>query len=158
MNEVRAISIGQHATIEISALRRHDLNRVVDEIFELLPQGEWFYPPMQLTDLSHREWMEELIREKIFLRLRQELPYTVKVEVTDIEMRDEQSERISATVWTTEERYKRMIIGAKAQMIKQIGMDARKELEQSTEKKVYLELDVQVDPEWQKRFLYASRT
>lgn len=158
MQEALDVQVGQRATMEISALRRHDLNYVVDNLFELMPKGEWFYPPMQLTDVSHREWMQEIIREKIFLRLRQELPYTVKVEVTDIESPSEGAEHIAATVWTTEERYKRMIIGAGAKMIKQIGMDARKELEQSTEKKVHLELDVQVDPEWPKRFLYAHRT
>lgn len=158
MKEALAIDVGQQATIQISALRHHDLNRVVDHLFTLLPEGEWYYPPMQLTDLSHRDWMEELIREKIFLRLRQELPYTVKVEVTDISSPNEQTERIEATVWTTEERYKRMLIGAGASMIKQIGMDARKELELSMGKKVFLQLEVQVDPEWPKRFLYAART
>lgn len=158
MKEALAVDVGQQATIQISALRHHDLNRVVDHLFTLLPEGEWYYPPMQLTDLSHRDWMEELIREKIFLRLRQELPYTVKVEVTDISSPNEHTERIEATVWTTEERYKKMLIGAGASMIKQIGMDARKELEISMSKKVFLQLEVQVDPEWPKRFLYAART
>mgnify|MGYP000048754199 CR=1 FL=1 len=158
MNEALNVNVGQQTTMTISALRRQDLNRVVDHLFSLLPEGEWFYPPMQLTDLSHRDWMEELIREKVFLRLRQELPYTVKVEVTDMSSPNEQTERIEATVWTTEERYKRMLIGAGAQMIKQIGMDARKELEASMGKKVFLQLDVQVDPEWPKRFLYATRS
>jgi GTP-binding protein Era len=152
------LDVGQAATFQISALRHQELNRVMDTLFDLMPEGDWFYPPMQLTDLSHREWIEELIREKVFLRLRQELPYTTKVEVVDISAASEETEHIIAHIWTTDERYRRMLIGAKASMIKHIGMDARTELEQSMGKKVYLELDVRVDPEWMKRFLYASRT
>lgn len=155
MPEARAIDVGQEATYEISALKHHELNRVVDHVFDLLPEGEWFYPPMQLTDLSHREWLEEIIREKTFLRLRKELPYTVKVEVTDISAPREDLERVEATIWTTDDRYKKMLIGAGGSMIKLIGSDARKEIELSMGKRVHLELRVQVDPQWMKRFLYA---
>ncbi len=146
--------VGQRTTMQISAKNRQDLNRLVDAIFALMPEGEPYYPDLQLTDMSHKQWIEELVREKLFLRLQQELPYTIHVEVTDIEEREGGKTHISATIWTTEERYKGMIIGAKAQMLKQIGMDARKELEGASNERVYLDLHVEVDPKWPQRFAH----
>jgi GTP-binding protein Era len=149
---MRRIDVDQKETIEVSAKRRSDLNRLVDSIFEMLPEGEPFYPDLQITDMAHKEWLEELIREKVFMRLEQELPYSVHIEVTDIGDRDNGSKYVAATVWTTEDRYKGMIIGAKAAMLKQIGIDVRRELEDVTGMRVYLELTVKVDPKWPQRF------
>jgi len=86
-------------------------------------------------------------------RLEQELPYSVHVEVTDRETREDGSNYIEATIWTTEERYKGMIIGAKAQMLKQIGSDIRKEFESATGKKAFFELTVKTDPKWPQKFM-----
>ena len=152
MENARSIHVDQRATIEISALKRHDLNRLTDAIFTLLPEGDLYYPEGQWTDLPHAQWVEELVREKVFLRLKEELPYTIKVEVVETTTRGDHGEYISARIWTTEERYKKMIIGLGGRMIKQIGMDARKELEAATGKRVFLELEVRIDPEWPKRF------
>lgn len=152
LEEMRNADVGQRTNIEVSALKRRDLNRLVDAIFALLPEGEAFYPEMQLTDIAHKEWLEEIIREKCFQRLEQELPYTIKVEIEDITTREDGSRHIAAIVWTTDDRYKKMVIGSKATMIKQIGMDARKEIESATGKKCYLELEVKTDPRWPERF------
>src|SRR5688572_10652460 len=149
---MRRIDVAQKEVLEVSAKRRSDLNRLVDSIFEMLPEGEAFYPDMQITDMAHKEWLEELIREKVFMRLEQELPYSVHIEVTEIGDRDNGSKFVAATVWTTEDRYKGMIIGAKASMLKQIGIDVRRELEAVTGMRVYLELTVNVDPKWPQRF------
>jgi GTP-binding protein Era len=148
-----AADVGQKLTLAVSASRGSDLNQLTDALFDFMPEGEPFYPELQLTDLAHKDWLEELIREKIFLRLEQELPYSINVEVTDIEPREDGSRFIAATIRTTEDRYKGMIIGAKGKMLKQIGMDARKELEAVTDHKVFLELLVKVDPKWQQRFV-----
>lgn len=158
MDDAINIDVGQQDTIKISALQRKDLNRLVDSLFDLMPVGEMFYPPEQLTDLSHRDWVSELIREKIFIRLREELPYTTKVEVEEIAAISETTDRVTAHIWTTDDRYKKILIGAGGKMIKQIGMDARKELEVSMGKKVFLELDVRVDADWMKRFLHANKS
>lgn len=158
MADALAIDVGQRDTIKISALQRKDLNRLVDSLFDLMPEGDSFYPSEQLTDLSHKDWIAELIREKVFIRLREELPYTTKVEVEEIAPVSDTTERVTAHIWTTDDRYKKILIGAGGKMIKQIGIDTRKELEASMGKKVFLELDVRVDPEWMKRFLYANRT
>lgn len=145
--------VGQRSTLSVSATRRSDLNHLIDALFDFMPEGEPFYPELQLTDMAHKDWLEELIREKIFLKLEQELPYSIHVEVTDIDMREDGSRFIAATIRTTEDRYKGMIIGAKGTMLKQIGMEARKELEAVTDHKVFLELTVKVDPKWQQRFV-----
>ena len=88
LDAYRAVDVGQEGSAEVSAKTHKNLNLIVDKLFELLPEGEPFYPEMQLTDLAHKEWLEELIREKCFHALEQELPYSVKVEVDEIEERD----------------------------------------------------------------------
>ncbi len=149
--DMRRADVGQRATFEISAQKRRDLNRLVDAMFALLPEGVPYYPDMQLTDMGHREWLEEIIREKAFLRLQKELPYSVAVQVEDVALRDG-VRVIAAKVWTTDERYKRMIIGSRGSMLRQIGTDARREIEGATGDRVYLELIVKVDPKWPERF------
>lgn len=147
----RAIDIGQEGSVEISAKTGANLNLVIDKLFEFMPEGEPFYPDLQMTDMSHKKWIEELIREKCFFALDQELPYTIHVSVDEIET-EEQKQKIHATIFTTDERYKGMVIGKGAQKLKEIGMAARKELEGATNTKVYLDLQVKVDPKWQERF------
>lgn len=144
--------IGQTATLKLSAVKSKNLNHLVDKLFELVPEGDAHYPDLQMTDLGHNQWLEELIREKIFLNLDQEIPYSIKVSLEEMETRPDGSRYISATVWTTEDRYKKMIIGARASMIKKIGMAAREEIEAVSGIKVYLELNVKVDEKWMERF------
>ncbi|OQB18493.1 MAG: GTPase Era [Parcubacteria group bacterium ADurb.Bin192] len=146
------INIGQLATFKISAAKHTNLNRLVDALFELLPEGEKFYPDLQITDLGHQQWIEEVIREKIFLNLEQELPYSVDVAVLDIKFRANGGRYIEAEILTTNDRYKRMIIGSGAANLKQIGMAARKELEGALNTNVHLDLQVRVDAKWQDSF------
>lgn len=153
MEEAAAIQVGQQVTLEVSALTGDGLENLVDSLFSLIPDGEAFYPEHQLTDVDNKKWLEELIREKIFLHLHQELPYSIKVEVTDDEVKANNVRHINGKIWTTEDRYKGMIIGAKGSMLKQIGMSTRKELELATDQKVFLELHVAVDPKWPERFV-----
>lgn len=146
------VNVGQKSTLEISAKTHKNLNLLVDTIFAMIGEGDAFYPDKQFSDMRHKDWLEELIREKVFLSLDQELPYSTKVVVEDIADRDDGSAYIQANIWTTEDRYKGMIVGAKGQKIKEIGMKARKELEDVLQKKVFLEMSVKVDPKWQERF------
>lgn len=146
------VSVGQKTTIELSAKTGKNVNQLVESIFALLPEGEKYYPDMQISDMRHKDWLEELIREKVFLSLEKELPYSTKVAVEDIDERPDGSKFIQANIWTTDERYKGMIVGAKGQKIKEIGMKARKELEDVLQAKVFLEMSVKVDPKWPERF------
>ncbi|MDD5438250.1 MAG: GTPase Era [Patescibacteria group bacterium] len=155
LDAYKRIDIGQKATLSISSVKHTNLNKLVDALFEVLPEGEKYYPELQITDLGHQQWIEELIREKVFLALEKELPYTVKVTVEDVKFRKNGGRFIEATVWTTHDRYKRMIIGAGASMIKKIGMAARKELEAALDTAVHLELEVKVDAKWPDKFNYV---
>ncbi len=149
---MRAIDVGQTATIECSAIKDTGLKPLLDALFEILPEGEAYYPEFQLTDLDQKTWVAELIREKIFHHLEEELPYAIAVHVEEDERQDNGVRHIEATILSSEERYKGMIIGAKGSMLKKIGSDVRKELELASDQKIFLALTVKVDPKWQVRF------
>lgn len=138
--------------VEVSALNRTNLDLIEKWIFEHLPEGELYYPDGDISNISKEEQLAELIREKLFLRLRQEVPYSVHVVVDEVAQRKNGTMYISARVLTTGERYKRMIIGKGGRGIKEIGQSTRNELEAVTEKQIYLDLSVEVDPRWVERF------
>ena len=132
--------------VEVSALKPMNLGAIPVEIFKYLKEGkrtveraDMAVPALNLTSILH---VEELIREKAFLTLRKEVPYSVRVVVDEIKKRRNGIMYIKARL-ITYERYKKMIIGAGARRIKQIGSMARKELEVSTGKKVFLDLTVE---------------
>ncbi len=137
--------------VEVSALRGKSLKNLVDAIFDILPAGQALYPAGQLTNVENKMWIEELIREKIFLKTHEEVPYTTAVEVEEMEQRENGLTYIKAAVLTTSPRYKKMLIGEGARRIRDIGSAARKELESVSGKKVYLDLEVRVEERWQER-------
>lgn len=138
------------AVFELSALKNRHLKPLVAKIFELLPAGEPFYPANQLTNLNEKDWVAEIIREKIFNILRQEIPYSTHIDVEKVEDKPDIIV-IKATLYTADNQYKKMIIGRQGQMIKQIGSLARQELEVALNKKIYLELEVETDKHWEER-------
>jgi GTPase len=138
--------------IEVSALRRTHVASLIDKVYEYLPYGMFYYPEHQLTNMPNKFWLAELIREKLFLRLRQELPYTIHVEVNEIKERPNGVMYIEATIFTTTDRYKRMIIGAGGVGVKEIGQAVRKELELVMQQKVFLDFTVEVDAHWMQRY------
>ena len=135
------------AVFELSALRHRHVEPLIEKVFELLPEGEPLYPADQLTNVDKKFWVAEIIREKIFLALRKEVPYTTHVEVTE----KPEIFVIKAIVYTYDRKYKEMIIGKGGRAIKEIGIAARKELEQAIGKKVFLELEVETDKRWMDR-------
>jgi GTP-binding protein Era len=150
LDEYVALSEEFNATFEISALLNRHVQPVVEKLFELLPVGEPLYPPGQLTNIDKNFWAAEIIREKIFLALRKEVPYTTHVEIESIEEKPEVIV-VKATIFTSQKQYKKMIIGLNGRAIKEIGIAARKELEGALNKKVFLELEVEVDKHWLER-------
>lgn len=137
--------------VEISALRGSNVDKVKHWIFRQLPEGEFFYPPHQVSNISKETQLAELIREKLFLRLREEVPYSTHVVVNQIEEKKNGTLYIDATIFTTDDRYKSMIIGKGGRGIKEIGQATRKELETISDKKIYLDLHVEVDAHWVER-------
>lgn len=137
--------------VEVSAMTNKNTDLITRWIFENLPEGEFLYPEHQLTNLGNQEWMAELIREKLFLRLREEVPYSTHVDVNEIETDENGVVHVDATIFTHSDRYKPMIIGRGGQGIKEIGQSTRRELESVTGHKYYLNLQVAVDPRWVER-------
>ena len=140
----------------LSALRASHITPLKEKVIELLPEGEALYPEEQLTNITNTFWIAEIIREKVFSVFDKEVPYSITVEVDDVEQTTFGKDnvpglRVHAQVLTNEDRYKRIIIGRGGRKLKEIGQMARKELEQATNVKVYLELDVAVDQHWVKR-------
>ncbi len=136
------------AWVEISGLKQIHLKTLLDKIFEFLPEGEEIFDPQEyetfpVINFSAEDFVAEIIREKAFITLYHELPYTLKVVVKTIEEQEDLF-KVKAEIITTAPRYKGIIIGKGGQTIKQIGMMARKELETITNKKVYLKLNVAV--------------
>jgi GTP-binding protein Era len=146
----------------ISALERKHIKPLVDRIFELLPEKpikekeeittefdeERIYP---LLNIDSYTFIAEIVREKVFLQMGEEIPYTATVVADEITERKKNNlTYIKARILTTNDRYKKMIIGAGGRKIKEIGSMARKEIELATKRQVYLDLTVEVNPHWQK--------
>lgn len=150
------------ACVAISALKDKHVKQVVNKIFELLPTGgrEDIKADIEVLEKSagpligigSNEYISELVREKAYLFLRKEIPYSVNIEVTEVKEK-KNIIVVSAKILTTNERYKKMIIGKGGRRIKEIGFNARKELELMSGKKVYLDLWVETDKHWPERVM-----
>lgn len=139
--------------VELSALRGSHVNDLKNKIINRLPEGEPFYPKGQLTNMPSEFLIAEIIREKLFLRLAQELPYQIHVEVDRLEERENGTLYVSARILTATERHQGMIVGKGGRGIREVGQSARKELEAVTNKKIYLDLKVETDIHWMDRYL-----
>lgn len=141
------------AYAEVSALTGKDIDTLVRWLFTKMPETEELpYPEFQFTNLSNTDWMAELIREKLFLRLDKEVPYSTHVEVDEITRRENGTTYVHGIVYTNAERYKPMIIGQGARGIKEISQSVRNELEGVTGNKYFIALEVAVDPRWMGKF------
>jgi len=139
-------------TVEVSALTGRNLPLLMDAIFDHLPEGEILVDTKELVqpalNMDSKTFIAEIIREKAFLTLRKEVPYSITAVVDDVEERENGTLYIKARILTSADRYKGMIIGKGGVTIKEIGATARKELEVASGKKVYLDLKVEVDTHW----------
>lgn len=133
-----------------SALNGDGLDALLAMIVGTLPEGPRYYPVDQTTDAFIRDIAAELIREQIFLQLRDELPYGTAVQVQEFKERDNGVTYISATIYAERDNHKKIIIGTKGSQLRKIGEAARREIEQLIEGKVFLELWVKVEPQWRR--------
>lgn len=150
LEDYLALAGDYDSALELSAVKNRHVEPLRQKVFELLPEGEPNYLEGQITNIDNRFWTAEIIREKIFLALRKEVPYTTHVEIEEAEEKPDVIV-IKARVFTNDKRYKKMIIGAGGRAIKEIGIAARKELETALNKKVFLELEVEADKHWEER-------
>jgi GTP-binding protein Era len=147
-----------HAIVPISALKNDGLDRLLDEIVKLLPEGPFYYEPNQVTDLPLSLLIAEIIREKVFMHTYQEVPYSTAVKVEEIrEDPDRNLLYIQATIFIERDSQKGIIIGKGGRMLKKIGTLAREELEFLLGKKIYLDLWVKALKDWRERETHIRR-
>jgi GTP-binding protein Era len=135
-------------TFMISALNGHGCEDLMDCLAAELPEGPWYYPEDQISDLPMRQLAAEITREKLFLRLHQELPYASHVETEKWEERKDGSVRIEQVIYVERDSQKKIALGKNGEAIKSISMAARKEISEILEQPVHLFLFVKVRENW----------
>jgi len=135
-------------TFLISAEKGHGVDDLKDWLAGELPEGPWLYPEDQIADLPLRMIAAEITREKLTLRLHQELPYQLTVETENWEERKDGSARIDQMIYVARDGHKGIILGKKGETIKAVSQSARAELEEFLGRKVHLFLQVKVRPNW----------
>jgi GTP-binding protein Era len=139
---------GFERTFMISALKGSGCDDLLDFVAERLPEGPWYYPEDQISDLPMRQLAAEITREKLYLRLHQELPYSSHVETEKWEEKKDGSVRIEQVIYVERDSQKKIVLGHKGETIKAIGQAARKEIAEILEQKVHLFLFVKVRENW----------
>lgn len=142
-------------TLEISALKKINTDKIIPAILEYLPESPPFFPEDDISDRPTRFFVSEMIREKIYTLYDQEIPYHTAVLVQSFEELPHVT-KIRADIIATRETQKMILLGAKGSMIKKLGIQARENIEQFLGKKVYLELFVKVRPKWRENDTYLK--
>jgi len=135
-------------TFLISAEKGHGVDDLRGWLADNLPEGPWLYPEDQIADLPMRMIAAEMTREKLTLRLHQELPYQLTVETESWEERKDGSARIDQVIYVARDGHKGILLGKKGETIKAVSQAARAELEEFLGRKVHLFLQVKVRPGW----------
>jgi GTP-binding protein Era len=133
--------------IAISALEKFNIDKIMAHIIEKLPVGNAYYSKEEFTDKSERFFVSEIIREKILLNYKKEIPYSVEVIVNSFK-EDEKIIKIQVDILVERDSQKGIIIGDKGSSLKRIGIQARKDMETFFKKQIFLELFVKVDKDW----------
>lgn len=133
--------------IPISALKNFNVEFIFKRILELLPESPPYFSKDALTDKSERFFAGEMIREKILLHYKQEIPYAVEVEIEAFK-EDPKLIRISALIYVERESQKGILIGNEGKALKRVGRESRLDMEDFFQKKVFLELKVKVKKDW----------
>lgn len=133
--------------IKVSALKHSNLNELLSLIIKLLPEGEPFYNEDELTDLPTKFFVSEMIREKIYELLSEEIPYQTAVVVNEFKEKQILI-KIQADIIVQRESQKAILLGEKGSMIKKLGTMARQDIEKFLQQKIFLQLFVKVKPKW----------
>jgi GTP-binding protein Era len=144
MNAARAFA----ATFMISAERGHGVEDLRAWLAGQVPEGPWLYPEDQIADMAQRQIAAEMTREKLTLRLHQELPYELTVETEKWEDRKDGSVRIDQIVYVARDGHKGIALGPKGTTMKAVGVAAREEIKAFLGREVHLFLTVKVRPNW----------
>ncbi len=142
--------------IPVSGLKKFNLDSLLNAIRNKLPEGPAYFPKDQLTDKYERFFASEIIREKILIHYKKEIPYSVEIEIESFS--DEKDIiKIRALIHVTRDSQKGIIIGHKGLMLKRVGTEARHDMEDFFKKKVFLEMYVKVTKDWRDKPLILKR-
>lgn len=147
--------------IPVSALEKFNVSYIFDRILALLPEGPGFYEKDQLTDKPEKFFISEIIREKILMNYKKEIPYSVEVVIESFK-EEEKIIKIRAEIIVIRDSQKGIIIGHQGKALKKVGTESRKDMETFLQKQVFLELFVKVNKDWRdsdnqlKRFGYSN--
>ncbi len=142
--------------IPVSGLKYFNLDSLLNATLAKLPENPPFFPKDQLTDKYERFFASEIIREKILINYKKEIPYSVEIEIESFE--DEKKIlKIRALIHVTRDSQKGIIIGHKGLMLKRVGTEARRDMEDFFKKKIFLELYVKVTKDWRDKPLALKR-
>lgn len=139
-----------YPVVKISAKTGRNIDTLIKNIYKELPKGDYLYPEDVVTEETMRDVTEEIIREKILLNTSDEIPHSVAVKIENY-FEQEDIDKIHATIFCEQKSQKGILIGKGGSLLKKIGTEARLELEQITEKKVFLALEVKVEKDWRKK-------
>ena len=135
--------------IPISALKNDGIKQYINSLRDYLKEGPQFYPEDMITDKSERFVVSEIIREKALRNLKEEVPHGIAVTIESMkERKNKDLTDISATIYVERAAHKKIVIGENGKMIKKIGIDSRKEIENLIDSKVNLKLWVKVNQKW----------
>lgn len=140
--------VPKSSLFKISATRGDNRDELLRKIILQLPEGEPFYPEEQVTDLFERDITADLIREACLNFLKYEVPHGIVVRIDEYTERSEKGVYIEATIFVERESHKGIVIGQNGQMLKKIGIAARKQIEAMNGKEIYLQLRVKVRKNW----------
>ena len=135
------------ATFPLSAFKKRDTKKLKQLILKYLPKQDIIFDPNSTTDKNDKFIVAEFIREKLMRHLKNELPYDITVEIEQYELRNN-IWHIAARIYVDKESQKSIVIGNKGQMLKLIGTEARKGIENFLQKKIFLQLWVKIKPGW----------
>ncbi len=141
--------------VGISALKKKNINELLQSIIKLLPEGQPFFDGDNLTDLPVKFFVGEMVREKIFYLYEEEIPYHATVVVQEFKEKETLT-KIRAEIIVQRETQKGIILGEKGSMIKRLGTEARKDIEAFLQRKVFLELFVKVRPKWRDNEIFLK--
>ncbi len=140
----------------ISATSGDGVDDLEKAIAELLPEGEFLYPPEQISSHSERFFVSEIIREAVFDLYGEEIPYSVYVEIEEFrEQPDQKKDYIRATIYVERDSQKGIMIGKGGKAIKKLGIEARQRIENFLQRPIYLELNVKVYKNWRKNEMFV---
>lgn len=136
----------------ISALHGENIGSLLDDIIDYMPEGPQYYPPDMVTDMPQYFLVSELIREKVLELTHEEIPFSVAVEIEEMKKRENRELfDIRAVIYVERKSQKGIIIGKNGSMLREIGIQARSEIEALLGNQVYLDLWVKVNPGWRDR-------